>query len=414
MDQKAIIVGLNLEEKEHFEQSMIELKKLCMACQYEVVGEVIQSSRRINVTYYIGSGKADELGVLVRHTEADVVIFNNELSPSQLKNFEGKIQCRVIDRTILILEIFAKRAKTREAKLQVEVAKLQYELPRLIGSNGHLGRQSGGIGTKNRGAGETKLELNRRMIEAKIADLNRELEALKSQRHVQRNKRQKSNIPMIALVGYTNAGKSSLMNEIIRFFNKEGLKQVLEKNMLFSTLETAVRKIETSDHKQFLLTDTVGFVSELPPELVKAFRSTLEEVCEADLLLHVIDISDEFYQQHMKVTEDTLNQIGAQHIPRINVYNKIDLVNEDVLIPDGVTISAKEGIGISLLVDFIMQQLFDDYLICDVAIPYHCGEMIAYISHQVEVLDVTYEEAVAHYQVLCSPYDYQVLKEYLI
>ncbi len=414
MKQKAIIVGLNLEEKEQFEQSMLELKKLCMACQYEIVGEVIQSSRRINVTYYIGSGKATELGELVRDTEADVIIFNNELSPSQSKNLEEKTQCRVIDRTTLILEIFARRAKTREAKLQVEVAKLQYELPRLVGANEHLGRQGGGVGTKNRGAGETRLELNRRMIEAKISDLNRELEALKLQRNVQRNKRQKSNIPMIALVGYTNAGKSSLMNELICFFNREIKKQVLEKNRLFSTLETAVRKIGTPEHKEFLLTDTVGFVSELPHELVKAFRSTLEAVCEADLLLHVIDISDEFYQQHMKVTEDTLRQIGAQHIPRINVYNKIDLANEDLLIPDGVQISAKEGIGISTLVELMMQQLFDHYLRCDVAIPYHRGDMMAYINHQVEILDVTYEESVARYQVLCSPHDYQVLKDYLI
>lgn len=410
MKQKAIIVGLNLEEKEQFEQSMLELKKR----QYEIVGEVIQSSRRINVTYYIGSGKATELGELVRDTEADVIIFNNELSPSQSKNLEEKTQCRVIDRTTLILEIFARRAKTREAKLQVEVAKLQYELPRLVGANEHLGRQGGGVGTKNRGAGETRLEINRRMIEAKISDLNRELEALKLQRNVQRNKRQKSNIPMIALVGYTNAGKSSLMNELICFFNREIKKQVLEKNRLFSTLETAVRKIGTPEHKEFLLTDTVGFVSELPHELVKAFRSTLEAVCEADLLLHVIDISDEFYQQHMKVTEDTLRQIGAQHIPRINVYNKIDLANEDLLILDGVQISAKEGIGISTLVELMMQQLFDHYLRCDVAIPYHRGDMMAYINHQVEILDVTYEESVARYQVLCSPHDYQVLKDYLI
>lgn len=414
MNKKAIIVGLNLEDKERFEQSMIELKNLCIACQFEVIDEMIQSSRRINATYYIGSGKAQELGDLVQIKEADIVVFNNELSPSQLKNLERTIQCQIMDRTTLILEIFAKRAKTKEAKLQVEVAKLQYELPRLIGANENLGRQSGGVGTKNRGAGETKLELNRRTIEARISDLNKELDTLKSQRYVQRNKRQKANLPIIALVGYTNSGKSSLMNKMIRYFNMSETKQVFEKNMLFATLETAVRKVETPDHKQFLLTDTVGFVSELPHGLVKAFRSTLEEVCEADLLLHVIDISNENYEQQMKITGDTLKQIGAQNIPVINVYNKIDLVNEDLLIPDGIQVSAKEGIGIEELTDTILQKVFDTYITCDVAIPYHKGDVMAYINHQVEVLDVTYEELEARYQILCSPHDYQVLKKYLI
>ncbi|MFH5969147.1 GTPase HflX, partial [Clostridium perfringens] len=203
-------------------------------------------------------GKIDELKNLVEENNADIVIFNNELSASQVKNIEEEINCNVIDRTALILDIFANRAKTRESKLQVEVAKLQYELPRLVGSNEDLGRQSGGVGTKNRGAGETKLELDRRRIEDKIANLNKELEVLKNQREVQKSKRKKSNIPNVALVGYTNAGKSSFMNALVEKFINDEDKKVFEKNMLFATLETYVRNIKLDNNKSFLLSDTVG------------------------------------------------------------------------------------------------------------------------------------------------------------
>lgn len=283
----------------------------------------------------MGSGKIDELKNLVEENNADIVIFNNELSASQVKNIEEEINCNVIDRTALILDIFANRAKTRESKLQVEVAKLQYELPRLVGSNEDLGRQSGGVGTKNRGAGETKLELDRRRIEDKIANLNKELEVLKNQREVQKSKRKKSNIPNVALVGYTNAGKSSVMNALVEKFINDEDKKVFEKNMLFATLETYVRNIKLDNNKSFLLSDTVGFVGDLPHSLVKAFRSTLEEVCDADLLLHVIDISNPNYENHINVTNETLNQIGADNIPVIYVYNKVDLMELDTFNIEG-------------------------------------------------------------------------------
>ena len=218
MIKKGIIVGININNKNNFDESMEELKNLCLACKIETVGQIKQNSKKVNSTFYMGSGKIDELKNLVEENNADIVIFNNELSASQVKNIEEEINCNVIDRTALILDIFANRAKTRESKLQVEVAKLQYELPRLVGSNEDLGRQSGGVGTKNRGAGETKLELDRRRIEDKIANLNKELEVLKNQREVQKSKRKKSNIPNVALVGYTNAGKSSVMNALVEKF----------------------------------------------------------------------------------------------------------------------------------------------------------------------------------------------------
>ena len=264
---------------------MEELKNLCLACKIETVGQIKQNSKKVNSTFYMGSGKIDELKNLVEENNADIVIFNNELSASQVKNIEEEINCNVIDRTALILDIFAK---------------LQYELPRLVGSNEDLGRQSGGVGTKNRGAGETKLELDRRRIEDKIANLNKELEVLKNQREVQKSKRKKSNIPNVALVGYTNAGKSSVMNALVEKFINDEDKKVFEKNMLFATLETYVRNIKLDNNKSFLLSDTVGFVGDLPHSLVKAFRSTLEEVCDADLLLYMIFIIRIRYINHMK------------------------------------------------------------------------------------------------------------------
>ena len=271
-----------------------------------------------------------------------------------MRNIEKGIECEVMDRTALILDIFAERAKTREAKLQVEVARLQYLLPRLIGANENLGRQSGGVGTRNKGAGEKKLELDRRKIEEKIAALNKELEELKHQRETQRNLRRKSSVPRIALVGYTNAGKSSIMNSMIDTFRDSEEKKVFEKDMLFATLETSIRSIQLEDNKKFLLSDTVGFVSNLPHDLIKAFRSTLEEVCEADLLLHVVDISNPDYKHQLKVTNETLKEIGAESVPMIYVYNKIDLLDGYLAEENGVYISAKKKLGIDKLVELYL------------------------------------------------------------
>lgn len=373
MIKKGIIVGININNKNNFDESMEELKNLCLACKIETVGQIKQNSKKVNSTFYMGSGKIDELKNLVEENNADIVIFNNELSASQVKNIEEEINCNVIDRTALILDIFANRAKTRESKLQVEVAKLQYELPRLVGSNEDLGRQSGGVGTKNRGAGETKLELDRRRIEDKIANLNKELEVLKNQREVQKSKRKKSNIPNVALAGYTNAGKSSVMNALVEKFINDEDKKVFEKNMLFATLETYVRNIKLDNNKSFLLSDTVGFVGDLPHSLVKAFRSTLEEVCDADLLLHVIDISNPNYENHINVTNETLNQIGADNIPVIYVYNKVDLMELDTFNIEGMLVSAKKYIGIEELLESICKNIFYIYgfLLC------HSGDVIA-------------------------------------
>lgn len=414
MRKRVIIVGININNKNNFEESIIELKNLCIACDMEVVGKVEQNLKKINPTFYMGSGKIEELQDLIEKTNAEIIVFNNELSASQIKNIEEEVKCNVIDRTALILDIFANRAKTREAKLQVEVARLQYELPRLIGANENLGRQSGGVGTKNRGAGETKLELDRRRIEDRIASLNKELEILKYQRNTQKNKRKKSNIPNVALVGYTNAGKSSVMNVLVEnFINKED-KKVFEKNMLFATLETYVRNIKLHNNKSFLLYDTVGFVGDLPHNLVKAFRSTLEEVCDADLLVHVIDISNPNYKNQIDVTNETLSQIGADNIPMIYVYNKIDLIDLDKLDNNKILISAKRDIGIDRLIESICEKVFEDYIRFKLKIPYSEGKMISNIMENATILDSEYIEDGVILNIECSEKEYVQYKQYII
>lgn len=395
MNKRGIIVGLNKDNQVDYTESMVELENLCEACDIQVVAHMVQNAKKINAKYYIGSGKLEELAYLRAVQEIDIVVFNNELSASQIKNIENEIGCRVIDRTVLILDIFGERAKTREAKLQVEIASLEYALPRLIGANENLGRQGGGVGTKNKGAGEKKLELDRRQVEEKIAALNKELEKLKGQRTTQRNKRRKSHLPTVALVGYTNAGKSTIMNRLVSQFNKGEEKLVFEKNMLFATLETSVRSIKLPDHRTFLLSDTVGFVSNLPHHLVKAFRSTLEEVCEADLLIHVVDLSSPHYKKQIEVTNETLKQIGAEHVPMIYVYNKVDLIDElemDSIEQEGIKISAKQNRGMEALIETICEEIFAEYIKTQLFIPYKDLNLISKINEDCMVKGQAYKE----------------------
>ena len=258
----------------------------------------------------------------------EVTFVHNELSPSQLKNIESKLNIPILDRTSLILEIFAIRAKTKEAKLQVEVARLKYMLPRLVGLHTSLGRQGGGSSVSNKGSGEKKIELDRRKIEDRINKLNNELAELSTIREIQHRKRKDSELPLVSLVGYTNAGKSTLLNTLIDLSSEDEDKKVFEEDMLFATLETSVRRIKLKDNKEFLLSDTVGFIRELPHGLIKAFRTTLDEVRNADLLLHVIDYSDDDFEENINITNATLKEIGASDIPVIYVYNKAELREE--------------------------------------------------------------------------------------
>ncbi|MEH7458646.1 GTPase HflX [Bacillus sp. JJ1127] len=414
--QKAILVGVNLNNESDFEYSMEELANLAEACDVEVLGQVTQNLHRVNPSHYIGTGKIDEVSAFVKEADANMVIFNDELSPSQIRNLEADLDCKVIDRTILILDIFAQRAKTKEAQLQVEVAHLQYMMPRLIGLRESLGRQSGGVGTKNKGVGEKKLELDRRKIEEQIAVLNKELEALVAQRQTQRKQRKKNEIPVVSLVGYTNAGKSTMMNAMLEIFNGSVEKQVFEKDMLFATLETSVRNIQLPDNKSFLLTDTVGFVSKLPHHLVKAFRSTLEEVAEADLLIHVVDYANPNYEQLIEITNQTLKQIGVENIPTIYAYNKSDMM--DVEIPkvqdNRVYLSAKQHVGIEELVEMIRSHIYKEYTKCEMLIPYDQGQVVSYFNDHAHVVSTSYENEGTKISLECKTSDFEKYKRFVI
>ncbi|MEC0328791.1 GTPase HflX [Paenibacillus macerans] len=416
LEQKAILVGVNLNHQEDFEYSMEELANLAEACDIEVVGTLAQNLLKINTSHYIGTGKFTEVRALLEAHEGNLVIFNDELSPSQIRNLEADLDCKVIDRTVLILDIFAQRAKTREAQLQVEVAQLKYMLPRLVGLRESLGRQSGGVGTKNRGAGETRLELDRRRIEEKITALSKELELLVAHRQTQRKQRKKNELPVVSLVGYTNAGKSTIMNALMELYNPSPEKLVLEKDMLFATLETSVRSIPLQDNKAFLLTDTVGFVSKLPHHLIKAFRSTLEEVAEADLLIHVVDYSNPEYERLIEITNRTLKEIGITDIPTVYAYNKSDLTDQAIpeVRGDIVYMAAKPRIGLQELVSEIRSRIFKDYVQCQMMIPYDQGALVSYFNEHANVLETSYEPEGTKLSLECKLSDYGKYKEYVI
>jgi GTP-binding protein HflX len=394
---KALIVGVNIASTKDFQFAINEMISLVKACNMEPVGCIEQNMEKANTATYIGSGKVHEVYEMVRALEADIVIFDNGLSPIQLRNLQRELDCPVMDRTSLILEIFSTRARTREAKLQVEVARLQYMLPRLVGLHDALSRQGGASGAmSNKGTGEKKLELDRRKLERRLTGMRRELEEISNERKTQRKKRSASNIPRVALVGYTNAGKSTIMNRLLSEYMEDEDKKVFEEDMLFATLDTTVRRISPPDKNTFLLSDTVGFISNLPHGLVKAFRSTLEEVKEADLLLHVIDYSDENHLEQMHVTQETLREIGAEKIPVIYVFNKADLcgMGEFATIQGDsrIYMSAKSANGIETLLTLITQNLAGGYSDCELLIPYKRGDIVSYLNDNAVIHETEYRE----------------------
>ncbi|PIC65050.1 GTPase HflX [Sporosarcina sp. P13] len=416
--EEAIIVGVHEQKDLHFEYAMEELRNLAEAIDVKVVGEVTQNLERRHPGHYIGKGKIDEIREVYEETGANLLIFNDELSPSQLRNLERELECKIIDRTMLILDIFARRARNKEAQMQVELAQLQYTLPRLVGLRASLSRQGGGTGggLQNKGAGETKLELDRRKIEDQIAKLHRELEHVRDQRETQRKQRVRSGIPVVSIVGYTNAGKSTLMNRLLQYTDVDESKKVSEKDMLFATLETAVRKIKLPDNKEFILTDTVGFVSKLPHHLVQAFRSTLEEAKNADLLLHVVDVSNVEHGHMMDVTNETLQDIGVESIPTVNVYNKADLAN--IIYPrvqdQSIWMSAGENEGAPELLKLIQKNLFKEYITCKLLIPYDRGEIVSQLNENAAVKDTAYEEEGTLMTVEMPESEYERLQEYVL
>lgn len=386
----AILAGIQL--REDISYSMEELAGLAEADGVTVAGQMIQSLERPNTATLIGKGKVEELAELCRNMEADMVIFNDELSGVQLRNLEEALEVRVIDRTILILDIFADRAVSREGKLQVELAQLQYRMPRLTGFGRSLSRLGGGIGT--RGPGEKKLETDRRHIAGRIDDIKAELARIGKTRQVQRSGREKSQIPVVALMGYTNSGKSAIMNRLLQLSERED-KTVSSQNMLFATLDTQHRKITLEQGSEFILIDTVGFVSRLPHSLVEAFKSTLEEVRYADLLVHVVDSSYENRDFYMEVTNKVIEQIGAGDKDQIVAYNKMDIAKSvplDVSGHEAVYLSAKTGENINVLVEKIREKIFGGRVEMTLLIPYQRGDITSYLCENAQIFSMEYEE----------------------
>lgn len=420
--ERALLVGLNITSTARriddidIDESMEELKELTKAAGAEVVGSITQNRQSRDAAYYIGKGKVEELRAYCESLGATMVIFNDELSGAHIRNIEEIVGIKVIDRTTLILDIFAQRALSKEGKLQVELAQLKYRLPRLYGMGGEMSRTGAGIGT--RGPGEQKLEVDKRHILNKAADIRRELKEVKKNRETQRVQRMKSNIPIVALVGYTNAGKSTLLNELIKTHKDyDAQKEVMAKDMLFATLDVTLRKALLPNKKEFLVVDTVGFVSKLPHDLVEAFKATLEEVQYADLILHVIDATNSSYELQKKTTESVLKELKADDKPTILVYNKIDRLDLDIYpknTDDVVYISAKKGINMEKLLYMIEEALMNNTYPVTLLLPYDKGHIFSRIKDKYNVENFEYGEVGITVDVNLEEEDYNMYKEYIL
>ena len=412
--EKAILVGLELPESYHFKEAMEELKNLALACNIEVLDTITQRLNNPTSNFYIGSGKVEEIKQAAITLEANVVVFDDELSPSHIRNLEKALEMKVIDRTILILDIFARRAKTKEAMLQVELAQCEYMLPRVVGLYSSLSRQKSGTGSK--GPGETKLELDRRILKDRVHHLKQELKELVTIRRVQREKRKKEDVFTVALAGYTNAGKSTMLNKILEFSFQNSEKYVFEKDMLFATLETSTRNITLPNKHQFLVTDTVGFISKLPHHLIEAFKSTLEEITEASLILHIIDAANKEYLSQIDVVEEVLQKLGATNIPTIYVFNKIDLVQGDIIVDKQpqIMVSAVTGKGMQDLVDLIDATLYNKMHHVKMLLPFDKGNIYGFLRENAHIKATDYQADGIHLDIELSDYHLKLYHEYVI
>lgn len=420
--EKVIIVSVNDEiDSQVFSYRINEIVNLAEACNFEVVDTIIQNLDHPNSKTFVGKGKLDEVKMSINAYNVETVIFEDELTPAQIANLEQILSCEIIDRNMLILMIFEQRAKTKDAVLQVKIAKLKYMLPRLVGSRDYMSRTgggaSGGMGAR-RGGGETKLELDHRHIERQIYKAQGELAEVVKNRSQSRKSRKNNNTKVVAFVGYTNVGKSSTINNLIEMHSDDLEKQVFVKDMLFATLETTTRRIKTKNNHEFLITDTVGFVSNLPHHLVESFKSTLEEITDADLIVHVIDASSPFLELQTKTTLEVLNEIGVKDIPIINVYNKVDKVNDFVLQTidntDSLFTSAVTLSGYDELLNTIEKKLFGDYISCELLIPYTKGEILNTIMNNSVVDSVEYLDNGIYVKATISTYLYNLYYEYKI
>ncbi len=410
VQERAVLVGLNADcfkkEQTATDETLEELEALLETAGGFCTGKILQNRHAPDSHSFIGEGKAQEVRMLVEFTQATMVVFDNELSPGHIRALEEILGVTVLDRSALILDIFAQRAKTKEGRLQVELAQYKYLLPRLSGMGASLSRQGGGIGT--RGPGETKLESDRRHIRERIARLQNELEQVRHVRGVQRQRRMKNSVPVVAIVGYTNAGKSTLLNQL----TDAGIPA---NNRLFDTLDTTSRQLRVSDNLEVVLSDTVGFIAKLPHHLVDAFRATLEELEYADLLLHVIDSADPNREEHIQVVDSLIGKLAKPGTKVLRCYNKADLVSpEDIPIgEDVVKISAKQGIGMDALLKAIENALGHSRHHVTVTLPYSMGGMVDTLHSNAQVLSMDYTGDGIVVETILDPILYGKLKEYV-
>ena len=411
IQERAVLVGLNADcftkEQTATDDTLEELEALLETAGGFCTGKILQNRHTPDSHSFIGEGKAQEVRMLVEATASTMVVFDNELSPGNIRALEEIIGVTVLDRSALILDIFAQRAKTKEGRLQVELAQYKYLLPRLSGMGKSLSRQGGGIGT--RGPGETKLETDRRHIRERISRLESEIQQVRQTRAVQRERRMKNSVPVVAIVGYTNAGKSTLLNHL----TDAGIPA---NNRLFDTLDTTSRQLNVSDNLDVILTDTVGFIAKLPHHLVDAFRATLEELEYADLLLHVIDASDPNRQEHIAVVDKLIGKLAKPGTPVLQCYNKADLVDKtDIPIgEDVVAISAKRGYGMEELKAAVERMLLDSLHHIVVLLPYSMGGQLDMLHNNAQVLSTDYTAEGIQVETIVDDILYGRLKQYII
>lgn len=418
--ERVLIVGVELPKDEiEIETSMDELQELVGAAGGMVVSRIIQKKEGIHPGHFIGKGKAEEIKYYCEELDISTVVFNDELSGAQLRNLEKMIDRKIVDRTNLILDIFANRASTSEGKLQVKLAQMKYRLPRLIGYGNYLSRTGGGIGT--RGPGEQKLETDRRHILREIDNIEKQLREVEQIRSVKRKKREESKLPIIALVGYTNAGKSTLLNKLMELDDeREENKEVYVENMLFATLDTSLRRSKLPNGQIFLATDTVGFVSKLPTKLIEAFKGTLEEVKYADLLIHVVDASSKNLDIQIKTTIDIMKELKVMDKPIITAFNKMDKVDIQNLIYDNsltenqIFISAKNDINIDKMMEKVIELLPIKYRDVTLRIPYDKQSLVSYLIGEYDVENIEYTEDGTMMNLSIDEIDYEKYKEYII